>query len=579
MTAATPHLYTFQIPDAEFVVCDVETTGLSPERNRLTEVALVRVVDGKIVESFESLINPRQFVPREITALTGITNAMVLNAPDAAEVLPQVKRFIGEAVFVAHNVRFDRSFVDATLHRVSAEPLASPNLCTARLARRLLPNLARKSLGSIGAHLGIHNPRKHRAANDAAVTAQVLIHFLRVLQEEFELTEVAELLSFQNRPVFRVSGVPKHISRVKPYLDALPSSPGVYHFHDKQGYIIYVGKAKDLRDRVLSYFYYNIGHTEKVQRLVKAVHSITWKETETELSALLAESRAIKQHQPRFNTLLKNYRMYPFLRLDMRDEYPTLGWSYDIADDGAEYYGPFSSRFSVERVLDTIAKTFLLRECDGRLRPSIDEAPCLYHDIKRCGAPCALLQSRDEYLREVQTVVDFLGGRIGHIQEGMRQRMEMKAEALDFEGAAVIRDRLAAVERIIRQQQVMVRSIRAQNLVIITLARRTNVEVHLIRAGMLTRQIMIDQRNVAKSTLREHLELVFFTRQTELFQGRKEDIDEMRIIASWCLRRSDDSVAVEVDDACTLDVLCRRVLQRIQEAGKREAAEETTNAA
>jgi DNA polymerase III subunit epsilon len=577
--SVTPDLYSFQIPDAEFVVCDVETTGLSPERSRLTEVALVRVVDGTIVDQYESLINPRQFISREITALTGITNAMVLNAPDAEDVLPQVKRFIGNGIFVGHNARFDRSFIDATLHRLSAEPLAVPNLCTARLARRLLPNLARRSLGSIAAHLGIHNPRKHRAANDAVATAQVLIHFLRVMQEEFEITEVAELLSFQNRPVFRVSGVPKHVARVKPYLDALPSSPGVYSMHDRQGYIIYVGKAKDLRDRVFSYFTFNVGHTEKVQRLVKAVYSITWKETETELSALLAESRAIKQHQPRFNSMLKSYRKYPFIRIDARDEFPTIAWSYDIADDGAEYFGPFSSRFAVERVLDTIAKTFQIRECTGRLRPSLEESPCLYHDIHRCAAPCALLQSRDEYLQEVRTVVDFLRGRLHHIQDAMRARMELLSERLDFEAAAVIRDRLAAVERIVRQQQVMVRSIREQDLVIITLARRTNVEVHLIRSGMLARQLTIDQKSVARAQLREQLEQVFFTRQTELFQGRKEDIDEMRIIASWCLRRSDDSVVVEVEQTPELDALCTVVIENIRAAGRAPDISAASNAA
>ena len=570
MSVPVPGLHDFQIPDAEFVVCDVETTGLSPERSRLTEIALMRVVDGNIVDTFESLINPRQFISREITALTGITNQMVMNAPDAEEVLPQVKRFIGEGVFVAHNARFDRSFVDATLHRIGAEPLAVPNLCTARLARRLLPNLARKSLGSIAAHLGIRNPRKHRAAGDTATTAHVFIHFLRVLQEEFEITDVAELLSFQNRPVFRVSGVPRHVSRVKPYLDGLPPSPGVYFFHDRQGYVIYVGKAKQLRDRVLSYFTFNVGHTEKVQRLVKAVYSITWKETETELSALLAESRAIKQHQPRFNTLLKNYRKYPFIRIDSTDDYPTVSWSYDIADDGAEYFGPFSSRFAVERVLDTIGKTFLLRECEGRIKPSIDESPCLYHDIKRCAAPCALLQSRDEYLQEVRTVVDFLQGRVSSIQDDMRTQMELRSAALDFERAAVIRDRLAAVERIVRQQQVMVRSIREQDLVIVTLALRTNVEVHLIRAGMLAKQIMVDQKNLAKGFLREQLEQVFFTRQTELFQGRKEDIDEMRIIASWCLRRSDESTVVEVNEIQELDELVELVVTTIRNAGTSE---------
>jgi DNA polymerase-3 subunit epsilon len=300
------------------------------------------------------------------------------------------------------------------------------------------------------------------------------------------------------------------------------------------------------------------------------VHGITWKELETELSALLTESRLIKQHQPAYNTQLKRYRKYPFIRIDVADPWPRINWCYDIADDGAEYFGPFRSRFAVEDALDSINKLFMLRECDGSLHPKEANVPCLYHEIKRCGAPCALLTTSEEYMREVDDIVLFLQGEQDGVLDRLRMRMDKRAEDLDFEGAAVLRDRIAAVERIIRQQRLMVQSVRKQNIVIITLARRSNLDVHLIKSGMLAAQFLVDQKNVPEAMLRSNIEDVFFSRQAELFTGRKEDIDEMRILASWCLTRRDESTFVEIDPAFNIDDAFSRVLAALRQAGKDE---------
>ncbi len=548
-------IHQLQIADTEFIVCDVETTGLSPDRNRLTEIALLRMRGNQVVERFDSLVNPRQFIPPEVQRLTGISNEMVYTAPDVEEVMPKVKDFIGEAVFVGHNVRFDRSFVDATLARCGMKALQGPSLCTARLARRLIPNKGKKNLGAIARHFNIRIRGRHRATGDAEATARILTHFLTILEEEFDIHEAGELLSFQNRQIYRITGAPKYFTRLQSNLSELPHAAGVYFFHDKRGDILYIGKARDLKERVSSYFYHNIGHTEKIRRLVRGVHGITWKTTETELSALLTESRLIKQHQPSYNTQLKRYRKYPFIRIDMQDDWPTIGWCYDLVDDGAEYFGPFRSRFAVEEALDGINKLFMLRECEGTLHPDPKNTPCLYHDIKRCGAPCAALTSGEEYRREVDDIVLFLQGEQDSVLDRLRLRMEKRAEQLDFEGAAVLRDRIEAVEKIIRQQQLMVHSVRRQNLVIITLARRSNVEVHLIKAGMLAAQFLVDQKGFSRDQLFRSLEDVFSSRQAELFTGRQEDIDEMRIIASWCLNRRADSRILDVLDDVTIEEL------------------------
>lgn len=545
--AANRLLQQLEIADTDFVVCDVETTGLSPDKNRITEIALLRVRGGEIVDRYSSLINPHQFIPAEITQLTGITNAMVYAAPDAEEVMPVVRQFVGDAVFVAHNARFDRQFVDATLRRIGGEALQSPMLCTARLARRLTPKKSGASLGTLAAQYGIRIRSRHRAGGDAEATARLLLVFFSVLEEEFDLTDVGELLSFQNRQIYRVTGEPKYYTRLSEQLQALPHGPGVYFMHDKRGGILYIGKARDLKERVSSYFYHNIGHTEKIRRLVRGVHGISYRETDTELTALLTESRLIKQHQPAFNTQLKNYRRYPFIRIDMASAWPTVDWSYDLLDDGAEYYGPFRSRFAVEDAIDSINKLFRLRECEGTITPKAGHSPCLYFDIKRCAAPCAALVSEEEYRREAEAVAMFLQGEHDHMLELFRGRMHARAEALDFEGAAALRDRIAAVERIIRQQRLMVHSVRRQNIVILTPARGTRIEAHLIHHGRLAATMLLDQKAIARKEVERQLREVYAAPQQELFGNDKADIDEMRIIASWCLTRRDESRVVDID--------------------------------
>jgi DNA polymerase III subunit epsilon len=564
-------LHQMQIPDVPIVVCDVETTGLSPDRNRITDIALVRIVDGEVVDRWTSLVNPRQFIPPEITRLTGITNEMAFTAPEADAVMPTVRRFCEGAIFAGHNVRFDRGFVDASLRRAGIEPLDQPSLCTARLARRLVPTLARKSLGMLARHLGIRISNRHRAGGDADATAQVLLTFLRTLDEEFDLHEVGELLSFQNRPVFKVAGPPRHLVRLREQLAQLPHEPGIYLFSDKRGTVIYVGKARDLHDRVHSYFYHNLGHTEKVMRLVREVHGIEWKTTETELSALLMEARHIRMLQPRFNTMLKRERSLPFIRIDDADDFPRMSWTYDLADDGADYFGPFSSRSTVEAALESMQRLFLLRECETPIRPDPRTNPCLYYEIKRCGAPCAAIQSRDEYLEEVQAVKDFLLGRNDGVLDILRSRMERHAVALNFERAADVRDRIAVIERILRQQRAMTRSIREQNLVIVTPARRTFVEVHCIARGMLVHQELVDQQQVNRTALRAMIRAHYFGTQAELFMRDRDDINEMRIIAFWSVTRRDESVVVDIDTCADVNACMHAVREAITSAGSTRA--------
>ncbi len=180
-----------------FVVVDVETTGLSPRDGGITEIAMIKVRNGMLWEEYTTLVNPLTPIPYEVIALTGIDDEMVADSPTAEEVAPAIAEFLGSGVFTAHNAPFDLGFVNSTLAKGKIERIQNPVLCTCKLARRLLPNLYSKSLGPVTKELGIRNSHRHRAAGDAFATAQVLIHFLRRLEEEFDVADVKGLMRFQ----------------------------------------------------------------------------------------------------------------------------------------------------------------------------------------------------------------------------------------------------------------------------------------------------------------------------------------------------------------------------------------------
>jgi DNA polymerase-3 subunit epsilon len=185
------------IEKATFVVVDVETTGMSAVDDRITEIAMMKVQGGTLVDEFSTLVNPLLTIPAFITSMTGIDNVMVQNAPPAREVVPFIAEFLGNSIFVAHNAAFDWGFVTQTARRERGIELHNPTLCTVKLSGRILPNLPSKSLGPVAQHLNIKIPERHRASGDAYATALVLVKFLSYLQRKDGLKTTEELLKYQ----------------------------------------------------------------------------------------------------------------------------------------------------------------------------------------------------------------------------------------------------------------------------------------------------------------------------------------------------------------------------------------------
>ena len=234
----------------------------------------------------------------------------------------------------------------------------------------------------------------------------------------------------------------------------LPLLPGVYIMLDEKSEVIYVGKAKKLKNRVSSYFHGE--HLPKVQAMVDKVADFNVIVAASEFEALVLENSLIKRHKPHYNILLKDDKGYPFIRLDMREEYPSMSLSNRAAKDGAKYYGPFGSRGQTRNVISTISKALLLPDCSRKFPRDIGkDRPCLNYHMGACLGWCLKDSSGEEYRRRMSQAALILDGKSGELLEDLRCQMEQAAEELRFEKAAELRDRLRAVENLSNRQRVI----------------------------------------------------------------------------------------------------------------------------
>jgi excinuclease ABC subunit C len=232
---------------------------------------------------------------------------------------------------------------------------------------------------------------------------------------------------------------------------ALPTRPGVYIFRDAKGRVIYVGKAASLRSRVRSYFGSPHSLEPKVRRLVSSIAEMEYVVTASAQEALILEASLVKRHQPYFNVRLKDDKHYPYLKIDLSEEWPRAEITRRVVDDGARYFGPYASAGSVRRTLDLVKKLFPWRSCTKTITGN-DPRPCLDYYIHRCIGPCASLCSKEEYDDVIHQVILFLEGRTQEVTRDLRLRMQEASEALDFERAARLRDQVRAIERTTERQ-------------------------------------------------------------------------------------------------------------------------------
>lgn len=270
-------------------------------------------------------------------------------------------------------------------------------------------------------------------------------------------------------------------------LDNLPEKPGCYQMMDSKGKVIYVGKAVVLKNRVRSYFQSTARKDSKTRRLVKEICDISWWVTESELEALILENELIKRYHPRYNVRLKDDRQFPYIKVHWQDDFPKISVVRQITKDGARYFGPYASSKACYQTLDALRRIFPYLDCDRQITGQ-DERPCLYYHIKLCGGPCIGKQDRQAYRDTIENLMDFLHGKTDAVVAQMESSMEQAATRLQFEVAALYRDRLKAAQRIVEEQKIISASMEDADYIAVAHDARTAdavVQVFIVRNGRL----------------------------------------------------------------------------------------------
>ena len=333
------------LEEAEFVVFDLETTGLSAQTSRICELGAVRVQALELVDSFQSLVDPGVPLPQPVARLTGLRERDLRHAPGVSAVLGRFSVFAAEAPLVAHNARFDQRFLERQLRRRESRRLAEPPLCTAALARRLLDGrVHRVSLASLAHFFGVATTPCHRALPDAEATAQVLVRLIGLAQElgARRLSELRTLAAPRKR---RVHGK-------RPLIRGAPPRPGVYLFRDRHDQVLYVGRARDLRARLRSYFQ-SQHQRPSVEAALLALERIEWRVLGSELEAALEELRLIRELQPPANS--RSRRPDHGLYLKRRgDQFVVTKTPTELGPIGSRRQAQLAARALVDATLDEL---------------------------------------------------------------------------------------------------------------------------------------------------------------------------------------------------------------------------------
>ncbi|MEQ3552219.1 DEDD exonuclease domain-containing protein [Pseudonocardia nematodicida] len=426
--------------EVSFVVLDLETTGGSHQRDAITEVGAVKVRGGERLGELATLVDPGVRVPADVTRLTGITNAMLGGAPPIGAVLPSVLDFLSGAVLVAHNAPFDSGFLRAACARSERAWPAPPVLCTARLARAVLPRTECPSmrLGALAAHFGCTTTPDHRALTDARATVEVLHHLLERVGN-LGIQSLEELLQLvKDRAPHRPTATQR---RRRHLANDVPSAPGVYLFRDANGEVLYAGTSGDLQRRVRSYF--TAGERRRrVRDMLAQAERVDTVVCAHALEASVRELRLIAAHRPRYNRRSRNPgRAWWVAPTD--EAFPRLS-VVATPRDGA--LGPFGSQRAASEVLDAALEAVPLRRCTVRIpRRAPSATPCALHELGRCAAPCAGLQQVEEYAPAVGAWQDLVDGRDDTPLRALAADVEARAADGRYEAAARLRDRLAAL--------------------------------------------------------------------------------------------------------------------------------------
>jgi DNA polymerase-3 subunit epsilon len=465
------------LSDVTFCVVDLETTGGSAKGgSKITEFGAVKVRGGAVLGEFQSLVNPDESIPAFITVLTGITDAMVIDAPRIAEVLPSFLEFAQGSVLVAHNAPFDVGFLKHAARGLEIPWPRFDVLDTAVLARRVLlrdevPNVKLSTLARV---FNATTTPNHRALSDARATVDVL-HGLFERLGPLGVSTLEEVSSYTSR-VTPAQRKKRHLA------DHLPDKPGVYLFRGPTDDVLYVGTSRNLRTRVRTYFTASetrsrmgemVGLAQRVEAVVCA----------TALEAQVRELRLIARHRPPYNRRSKFPHQQAWLKLT-REPWPRLSVVRSILDDDADYIGPFGGRAAAEEAMVALQDVFPIRQCTGRLPAKPRRSACALAEIGHCLSPCDGSAEREQYDDVVLQVRRAMTADPAALVRAIDDRMASLATLQRYEDAGRWRDRLTALLRAARRTQ-RLRTLTEEAELVAAAPHPDGWEVHIVRHGRL----------------------------------------------------------------------------------------------
>ncbi|WP_099467083.1 excinuclease ABC subunit UvrC [Konateibacter massiliensis] len=336
-------------------------------------------------------------------------------------------------------------------------------------------------------------------------------------------------------------------------LKKLPAKPGVYIMHDEKDAIIYVGKAISLKNRVRQYFQSSRNKTVKIERMVTQIRRFEYIVTDSEVEALVLECNLIKEHRPKYNTMLTDDKTYPFIRVTVNEAFPRVMLSRTMKKDKSKYFGPYTSAGAVKDTIDLIQKIYKIRTCNRNLPRDIKKArPCLNYHIKQCDAPCQGYISQEEYGKSVALVLDFLNGNLGEVEKMLETKMLTASENMEFETAIEFRELLNAVKQIAQKQKITNHDLEDKD--VIALSRDGNdgvVQVFFIRNGRLIGRehfhmdisIHDTKGEIVSSFIKQFYSGTPYIPKELMIQ---EEIEDMELIEQWLTKKRGQRVYIRV---------------------------------
>ncbi len=340
--------------------------------------------------------------------------------------------------------------------------------------------------------------------------------------------------------------------KISGILSTLPDKPGCYLMKNDKGDIIYVGKAINLKNRVRSYFQKTASHNYKTRQLVKSIRDIDWIVVGSELEALILELNLIKQHRPFYNVKLKDDKRYPYIKVSWADPFPKVTVTRQMDNDGSRYFGPYTSVWAVHQTLDILRKIFPFLTCNRTITGK-DQRACLYYDMKLCLGPCIGAVDQETYRLVIDDFCKFLEGKTDVVMKRLKEEMSRHSDALNYEKAAIIRDQIAAIERVVERQKIV--SDTQQDSDIIAMARGENeacVQVFFIRSGkMIGREYFILEGtdDEANTEILEEFIKQFYSQSAFIPKSvmLPEEVEEAYIIKEWLnTKRCGEKVEIKV---------------------------------